>query len=58
MDKIMPYVRPLIFVIFGTVILVKDINNGFIPAYAVFVGCVIYAVLRAYFVYKKQKTEG
>ena len=55
MDKIMPYIRPVIFIVFGTVILVRDIN-GFIPAYAVFIGCICYALGRAYFIYKKEKS--
>ena len=54
MDKIMPYVRPLIFIIFGTVIYVKDIN-GIVPAYAVLIGCYTYAAGRAYFIFKQQK---
>ena len=57
MDKLMPYIRPVIFAVFGTVILVQDIN-GFIPAYAVFIGCIIYAVTRAYFIYKKRNDVG
>jgi hypothetical protein len=56
MDKIMPYVRPLIFIIFGTVIYIQDIN-GFVPAYAVLIGCYVYAAVRAYLIFKKQKED-
>ena len=52
----MPYVRPLMFIIFGTVIYMKNIN-GFVPAYAVLIGCYVYAGFRTYFIYKKQKEE-
>jgi hypothetical protein len=55
MDEIMRYIRPIIFVVFGTVILVKDIN-GFVPAYVVFLGCLAYALFRAYLIYKKPKS--
>ena len=52
----MPYIRPLLIVIFGTVIWVKDIN-GFLPSYAIAIGCYIYGGARSYFLFKKSNNS-
>ena len=52
----MPYIRPLLIVIFGTIIWVKDIN-GFLPGYVIAIGCYIYGAVRSYFLYKKSNNS-
>jgi len=51
MDKILPYLRPALFFVFGTIIWVKQIN-AFMPAWSIAILCYVYGGVRGYFVWK------
>ncbi|MDB4835440.1 hypothetical protein OAH12_02515 [Cyclobacteriaceae bacterium] len=54
MDKVLPYVRPLIIVVFGLTIWIRGIET-FVPSWVTFVLCLIYGGVRTYFVWKKNQ---
>lgn len=56
MAKISPYLRPIIIIVFGLIIWIRKIDT-FIDSWLIASMCLVYGLLRAYFVYRKQSDD-
>lgn len=56
MDKITPYLRPLVIVVFGLIIWYRKLDT-FVDAWVIGCLCLAYGLLRAFFVWKKSRAN-